>query len=67
MKTEKEIYDALKMLVETCEENNGKCNVCILRNVANDCGVICNSLGDIHSRLKDIVLKDYENPSIILN
>ena len=67
MRTEKEIYDALKVLIETCEENEGKCKNCILRNGNNDSGVICNSFGDSHPKLSDIMVKNYENPRIILN
>lgn len=32
MITEKEIIDALTLLKSVCEENNGHCNRCMLRN-----------------------------------
>lgn len=67
MKTEKEVLDALNVLKSVCEENEGKCNKCMLRNGDNDCAVIVNSRGDTYNKLYDWELKNFDNPRVILN
>lgn len=67
MKTEKEIIDALNLLKEVCEENNGYCNKCMLRNGFGFCGVMSDTQGNCYDKLKDWELKDYEYPRVILS
>lgn len=67
MTSEKEVLKALKMLQEVCEENNGRCSDCILRNASNDCGVIVDSNGDSYRALTEWDLKQYDKPRLILN
>lgn len=67
MKSEKEVLEALNTLKSVCEENDGRCNKCILRNGEGYCGVITNSMGDCYDKLKDWELKSYENPRVILS
>lgn len=66
MHSEKEIYDALRLLQDVCEENNGHCYNCMLRNESNTCGIICDNNDDIRSSLTEILLKDYEKPRLII-
>ena len=67
MKSEKEILEALHTLQDVCIDNEGKCQICMLRNGDNDCGVVVNSMGDTHSKLSDWDIKDLEYPRLILN
>lgn len=67
MKSENEILEALKILKKVCEENNGKCRNCLLRNASNECGVITNSIGELYNTLTEWDLKNFENPRLILN
>lgn len=67
MKSEKEVLEALKTLQEVCEESNGKCSNCLLRNSSDDCGIIVNSMGDCHDKLTEWNLKQYDKPRLILN
>lgn len=59
--------NALNVLKSVCEENEGKCNKCMLRNSDNDCAVIVNSRGDTYNKLYDWELKNFDNPRVILN
>jgi len=65
--TEKEIIDALNLLKSVCEENNGHCNKCMLRNGSGFCGVLCNSHDEYYDTLRKWELKNYENPRVILS
>ena len=67
LKTEKEVLDALNVLKNVCEENDGRCSKCILRNGEGYCGVIADSTGDCYNKLKDWELKTYDNPRVILS
>ena len=67
MKSEKEVLDALNVLKSVCEENDGRCSKCILRNGEGYCGVVTDSSGDCYDKLKDWELKSYENPRVILS
>ena len=66
MHSEKEIHDAVRVLQDVCEENNGNCYKCTLRNESNTCGIICNNDDDVRSSITEILLKDYEKPRLIL-
>ena len=67
MKSEKEVLDALNVLKSVCEENDGCCRKCMLRNGEGYCGVVTDSKGDCYDKLKDWELKNYENPRVILS
>ena len=67
MKSENEVLDALNVLKSVCEENNGCCSKCMLRNGEGYCGVFTNSRGDCYDSLMDLELKNYENPRVILS
>ena len=67
MKSEKEVLEALHTLQEVCEEAEGKCHRCMLRNGGNDCAVIVNSVGDTYDKLMDWEIKNLEYPRLILN
>ena len=67
MKSEKEVLDALNVLKSVCEENDGRCSKCMLRNGEGYCGVVTDSRGDCYDKLKDWELKNYENPRVILS
>lgn len=67
MKSEKEILDALNLLKSVCDENDGECSTCILRNSNGWCGVVANHDGECYDKLTEWELKDYENPRLILS
>ena len=43
MKYEKDVLDALNVLKSLCEENDGRCSKCMLRNGEGYCGVFTDS------------------------
>ena len=56
-----------KCIENVCEENDGRCSKCMLRNGEGYCGVFTDSRGDCYDKLKDWELKNYENPRVILS
>ena len=67
MLNEEIILEALKILKNVCEENEGKCHKCILRNGGNDCGLLVDSYNNPRSDLRYLSLKDDETPRLILD
>ena len=65
MKSEKEVLDALNVLKSLCEENDGRCSKCMLRNGEGYCGVVTDSRGDCYDKLKDWELKFKSRKSLI--
>ena len=51
MKSEKEVLDALNVLKSVCEENDGCCSKCMLRNGEGYCGVMEDRRGGCYDKL----------------
>jgi hypothetical protein len=66
MYSEKEIYDAIKLLKDFCNENKNGCSNCMLRNESNTCGILYDNNDDCREALTDVLLKNYEKPRLIL-
>ena len=67
MKSEKEVLNALNTIMDVCKEHNGQCKKCILRNADDYCGVLGNSRGDSYESPVEWVLKNDDNPRVILS
>ncbi len=67
MMTENEVLNALTLLKNVCDKNQGRCCKCILRNAQNDCGVLYDSSDESYQKISEWELKSNDNPRVILN
>lgn len=67
LQSEKEVLEALHTLRNVCNEIEEKYETRLLKNLEDDCGLIANSMGGTHRKLKMRNSKDYNNPRMILN